>query len=184
LQRNVAAGRLHFTDSYADAVAWADVHFISVETPQKKGELAADISAVEGVIEALAPLLIEPAVIFGKSTVPVGTATGLGARARELAPARDGVDVAWNPEFLREGFAVQDTLHPDRMVLGVDRDRPGRAEAVAREIYADLLAQGIPLLMMDLATAELVKTAANTFLATRSPSSMRWPTCVPPPVPT
>ncbi len=167
LQRNIAAGRLHFTDSYADAVAWADVHFVSVGTPQKKGELAADISAVEAVIEALAPLLTEPAVIFGKSTVPVGTATGLGARARELAPAGDAVDVAWNPEFLREGFAVQDTLHPDRMVLGVDRDRPGRAEAVARAIYADLLAQGIPLLMMDLATAELVKTAANTFLATK-----------------
>ena len=167
LQRNIAAGRLHFTDSYADAVAWADVHFVSVGTPQKKGELAADISAVEGVIEALAPLLTEPAVIFGKSTVPVGTASGLGVRARELAPTGDGVDVAWNPEFLREGFAVQDTLHPDRMVLGVDRDHTGRAEAVAREIYADLLAQGIPLLMMDLATAELVKTAANTFLATK-----------------
>ncbi len=167
LQRNVAAGRLHFTDSYPDAVAWADVHFVSVGTPQKKGELAADVSAVEAVIETLAPLLTEPAVIFGKSTVPVGTATGLGARVRELAPAGNGVDVAWNPEFLREGFAVQDTLHPDRMVLGVDRDRPGRAEAVAREIYADLLGQGIPLLMMDLATAELVKTAANTFLATK-----------------
>jgi UDPglucose 6-dehydrogenase len=167
LQRNIAAGRLHFTNSYADAVAWADVHFVSVGTPQKTGELAADISAVESVIEVLAPLLTEPAVIFGKSTVPVRTATGLGVRARELAPAGDGVDVAWNPEFLREGFAVQDTLHPDRMVLGVDRDRPGRAEAVAREIYADLLGQGIPLLMMDLATAELVKTAANTFLATK-----------------
>jgi UDPglucose 6-dehydrogenase len=167
LQRNIAAGRLHFTNSYADAVAWADVHFVSVGTPQKTGEMAADISAVESVIEVLAPLLTEPAVIFGKSTVPVRTATGLGVRARELAPAGDGVDVAWNPEFLREGFAVQDTLHPDRMVLGVDRDRPGRAEAVAREIYADLLGQGIPLLMMDLATAELVKTAANTFLATK-----------------
>jgi len=167
LQRNIAAGRLHFSDSYAEAVVWGNVHFVSVGTPQKEGELAADVTAVEAVMDALAPLLSEPAVILGKSTVPVGTAAGLGARMRALAPAGDGVEVAWNPEFLREGFAVQDTLHPDRMVLGVDRERPGRAEAVAREIYAELLRHGVPLLMMDLATAELVKTAANAFLATK-----------------
>jgi UDPglucose 6-dehydrogenase len=91
---------------------------------------------VDAVIENLAPLLTEPTVIFGKSTVPVGTAKRLGARARELAPAGDGMDVAWNLEFLREGFAVHDTLHPDRLVLGVDRERPGRAEQMARNIYA------------------------------------------------
>ena len=119
------------------------------------------------MIETLAPLLTKPTVIFGKSTVPVGTAKQVGARARELAPAGDDVDVAWNPEFLREGFAVHDTLHPDRLVLGIDGDRPGRAEEMARNIYAELIAEGIPFLVTDLATAELVKVSANAFLATK-----------------
>jgi UDPglucose 6-dehydrogenase len=91
----------------------------------------------------------------------------LGARARALAPAGDAVEVAWNPEFLREGFAVEDTLHPDRMVLGVDRQRPGRAETELRELYARLLGEDIPFLVTDLATAELVKVSANAFLATK-----------------
>ena len=167
LQRNIAAGRLRFTDSYAEAAAHADIHFLGVGTPQKKGEFAADLQYVDAVIETLAPLLTSPAVIFGKSTVPVGTAARLGARARELAPAGDDVEVAWNPEFLREGFAVKDTLHPDRLVLGVDRARPGRAQEVAREVYGALLAEEIPFLVTDLATAELVKTSANAFLATK-----------------
>ncbi|MDH6280509.1 UDP-glucose dehydrogenase family protein [Prescottella agglutinans] len=167
LQRNIAAGRLRFTSSYEEAAEFADIHFIGVGTPQKKGEFAADLTYVDAVIERLAPLLDRPAVIFGKSTVPVGTAERLGARARALAPAGDEIEVAWNPEFLREGFAVQDTLHPDRLVLGVDRDRPGRAEEVAREVYARLLEEEIPFLVTDLATAELVKTSANAFLATK-----------------
>ncbi|RZL85814.1 MAG: UDP-glucose/GDP-mannose dehydrogenase family protein, partial [Variovorax sp.] len=167
LRRNIAAGRLRFTSSYEEAAEFADIHFLGVGTPQKKGEFAADLKFVDAVIETLAPLLAGPSVIFGKSTVPVGTAERLGARARELSPAGDGVEVAWNPEFLREGFAVQDTLHPDRLVLGVDRDRPGRAEAVAREVYAQLLDEGIPFLVSDLATAELVKASANAFLATK-----------------
>ncbi|NKR67007.1 nucleotide sugar dehydrogenase [Rhodococcus hoagii] len=167
LQRSIAAGRLRFTSSYEEAAEFADVHFIGVGTPQKKGEFAADLSYVDSVIERLAPLLTRPSVIFGKSTVPVGTAARLGARARALAPAGDGIEVAWNPEFLREGFAVQDTLHPDRLVLGLDRERPGRAEEVAREVYARLLEERIPLLVTDLATAELVKTSANAFLATK-----------------
>lgn len=167
LQRNIAAGRLRFTSSYEEAAEFADIHFIGVGTPQKKGEFAADLTYVDAVIDRLAPLLTRPAVIFGKSTVPVGTAERLGARARELAPAGDDVEVAWNPEFLREGFAVQDTLHPDRLVLGLDRDRPGRAEEVAREVYARLLEEEIPFLVTDLATAELVKTSANAFLATK-----------------
>ena len=97
----------------------------------------------------------------------MGTAERLGKRARELAPSGDAVEVAWNPEFLRGGFAVQDTLHPDRLVLGVDRNRHGRAESVAREVYADLVDEGIPFLVTDLATAELVKASANAFLATK-----------------
>ena len=167
LKRNVDAGRLRFTSSYEEAAAFADVHFIAVATPQKQGEFAADLKYVDAVIETLAPLLTGPSVIFGKSTVPVGTAARLGARACELAPAGDAVEVAWNPEFLREGYAVQDTLHPDRIVLGFDNDRPGRAEEVARDVYGPLIEEEIPFLTMDLETAELVKTSANAFLATK-----------------
>lgn len=167
LQRNLAAGRLRFTSSYAEAAEFADVHFIGVGTPQKKGEFAADLTYVEAVVDQLAPLLTKPSVIFGKSTVPVGTAARLGSRARALAPAGVDVEVAWNPEFLREGFAVQDTLHPDRLVLGVDMNISGRAEEVCREVYAQLLDENIPFLVTDLATAELVKTSANAFLATK-----------------
>ncbi|USI89633.1 UDP-glucose dehydrogenase family protein [Rhodococcus pyridinivorans] len=167
LKRNVENGRLRFSASYEEAAAFADIHFIGVGTPQKKGEFAADLRYVDAVVETLAPLLDRPAVIFGKSTVPVGTAKRLGERARALAPAGDDVEVAWNPEFLREGYAVADTLHPDRMVLGVDHESPGRAEEVARVVYAQLLEEGIPLIVTDLATSELVKTAANAFLATK-----------------
>ncbi|WP_213576708.1 UDP-glucose/GDP-mannose dehydrogenase family protein [Rhodococcus sp. USK13] len=167
LRRNIEAGRLQFTTSYTEAAAFADLHFLGVGTPQKKGEYAADLRHVHSVIDTLAPLLDRPAVIVGKSTVPVGTAAELGARARALAPAGDTVEVAWNPEFLREGFAVQDTLHPDRMVLGVDRDRPGSVESQLRQLYAPLLAEDIPFLVTDLATAELVKVSANAFLATK-----------------
>ncbi|CAG7600012.1 UDP-glucose 6-dehydrogenase [Rhodococcus opacus] len=167
LRRNIAAGRLRFTSSYEEAAAFADVHFLGVGTPQKKGEFAADLTYVDAVITTLAPLITGPAVIFGKSTVPVGTAQRLGVLARELSPAGEDLEVAWNPEFLREGFAVQDTLHPDRLVLGVDRDRPGRAEDVAREVYSTLIEDDIPFLVTDVATAELVKTSANAFLATK-----------------
>ncbi|MFF0817860.1 UDP-glucose dehydrogenase family protein [Rhodococcus sp. NPDC003318] len=167
LKRNIDAGRLRFSSSYREAADYADVHFIGVGTPQKKGEFAADLTYVDAVIEELAPLLTKPAVILGKSTVPVGTAARLANRARSLAPAGDDVEVAWNPEFLREGFAVQDTLHPDRLVLGVERSGVGRAEEVARDVYAQLLGEQIPFLVTDLATAELVKTSANAFLATK-----------------
>jgi UDPglucose 6-dehydrogenase len=167
LKANVGAGMLRFTSSYEEAAEFADVHFIAVATPQKRGEFAADVSYVDSVVAELAPLLRRPAVIYGKSTVPVGTAVRLGEMARKLAPVGDAVEVAWNPEFLREGFAVQDTLHPDRIVLGVDPDRPGRAEEWAREVYGDIIAEGVPFLVTDRETAELVKTAANAFLATK-----------------
>lgn len=165
LRRNIAAGRLRFTDSYEEAVDFANVHFVGVGTPQKKGEYAADMVYVDAVFESLAPLLTKPTVIFGKSTVPVGTAGRLGELVRKLASVE--VEVAWNPEFLREGYAVQDTLRPDRLVLGVDSSGPKNSEAVAREIYAPLLADGVPFLVMDLPTAELVKVSANAFLATK-----------------
>ncbi len=167
LNRALGSGRLRFSSSYQEAADFADVFFVAVATPQKKGEYGADLHFVDSVIATLAPLLDKPAVIFGKSTVPVGTAARLVQAARDLSPAGVAVEVAWNPEFLREGFAVQDTLHPDRLVLGVDEGGPGRAEPVAREIYADLLGAGTPFIVTDLPTAELVKVSANAFLATK-----------------
>ncbi|WNG90226.1 UDP-glucose/GDP-mannose dehydrogenase family protein [Mycobacterium sp. ITM-2016-00317] len=166
IQSNIKAGRLRFTSSYKEAADFADVHFIGVATPQKRGEFAADVSFVESVIRSLAPLIAKPSTIFGKSTVPVGTAARLSALISEIAP-KGLVELAWNPEFLREGFAVQDTLHPDRIVLGIDVNNPGRAEAVAREVYSAIVDEGIPFLVTDRETAELVKTAANAFLATK-----------------
>ena len=168
LERNITAGRLRFTTSYAEAAEFGDVHFIGVGTPQKKGEYAADVSALDSVIEALAPLLSRPTVIAGKSTVPVGTAARLAAKARQLAPAGDDVALMWNPEFLREGFAVEDTLHPDRLVFGFEAGRDSsRAEALMREVYKPMLDVDTPLVVTDLATAELVKVSANAFLATK-----------------
>ncbi|MCB2411977.1 UDP-glucose/GDP-mannose dehydrogenase family protein [Demequina sp. TTPB684] len=166
ISKHVATGRLRFTTDAAQA-ADADVHFIGVGTPQKRGEYAADMTFVDAVIETLAPMLERPTVILGKSTVPVGTAARLAARVRELAPVGDGAELGWNPEFLREGHAVEDTLRPDRQVLGIDKDRPGRIEAVTREVYADIIGRGTPFLVTDLPTAELVKVSANAFLATK-----------------
>src|ERR1700756_5546949 len=122
LRDNLAAGRLRFTTDYELAADFADVHFLGVGTPQKKGEYGADLRHVHAVIDALVPKLKRPAVIVGKSTVPVGTAAELAARATALAPCGVDVEVAWNPEFLREGFAVHDTLNPDRILLGVQSD--------------------------------------------------------------
>lgn len=167
LRRNLDTGRLRFTTSYAEAAEHAAVHFLGVGTPQKKGEYAADLKYVHAVVDTLAPLLERPSVIVGKSTVPVGTAAALGKRARALTSTE--VEVAWNPEFLREGFAVQDTLRPDRLVLGVDQDRENAAwvAELVREAYADLIENEVPFLLTDLATAELVKASANAFLATK-----------------
>ena len=166
LSKHVASGTLRFTTDPTEA-ADADVHFIGVGTPQKEGEYAADMRYVDAVIETLAPLLTRPTVILGKSTVPVGTAARLAARVRELAPVGDQAQLGWNPEFLREGFAVEDTLRPDRLVVGVDKQRPGRIEEVARQVYAAAIDRGTPFLVTDLPTAELVKVSANAFLATK-----------------
>ncbi|OYD71827.1 UDP-glucose dehydrogenase family protein [Rhodococcus sp. OK302] len=167
LLQNLESGRLRFSTSYADAAEFADLHFLCVGTPQKRGENAADLSHVDAVIDTLAPLLTRPTVIVGKSTVPVGTAARLASRVRGAAPAGEGVEVAWNPEFLREGFAVADTLRPDRLVFGIERDRPGTAEGALRDVYESLLANGVALVVTDLATSELVKSSANAFLATK-----------------
>lgn len=165
LKQNLDRGRLRFTSSYAEAAQFADVHFIAVGTPQKQGELAADLSYVNAVAEGLARHLNRPAVILGKSTVPVGTAARMARIFAEVAS--DAVELAWNPEFLREGHAVHDTLHPDRIVLGVDGGRGGQAEDAAREIYGESIGNGVPFLVTNRETAELVKTAANAFLATK-----------------
>ncbi|OBJ47565.1 UDP-glucose/GDP-mannose dehydrogenase family protein [Mycobacterium sp. 1423905.2] len=166
LTDNLSAGRLQFTTDYDLAADFADVHFLGVGTPQKRGEYGADLRHVRAVVDALVPRLTRSAVLVGKSTVPVGTAAELSHRATALAPAGVDVEVAWNPEFLREGFAVHDTLQPDRIVLGVQDDST-RAEVLLRELYAPLLDAGVPFLVTDLQTAELVKVSANAFLATK-----------------
>lgn len=164
VHRHLETGRLAFTDSYADAAVWGPVHFVTVGTPQKKGEFGADISHVTAVVEELAPLLASDAFIIGKSTVPVGTATHLAQLAKGRVPNIE-LELCWNPEFLREGHAVNDTLKPDRVVVGVTPG--GRAEKITREIYAPLIDDEIPFIVTDLATAELVKVSANAFLATK-----------------
>lgn len=166
LERNIEAGRLDFSTSYDDAAEFANVHFLGVGTPQAHGSYAADLTYVKSVITKLVPRLKGEHVIFGKSTVPVGTAAELQEMANELAQEGSHVEIAWNPEFLREGYAVKDTITPDRIVLGV-RGGQSRGEAVAREVYAKPLAQDTPFIVTDLQTAELVKVSANAFLATK-----------------
>ncbi|MGW2923077.1 UDP-glucose dehydrogenase family protein [Streptomyces angustmyceticus] len=159
-----STGRLRFTTSYEEAGAFGDVHFVCVNTPQKHGEYACDMSYVESAFDALAPHLTRPTLVVGKSTVPVGSAARLAERLAAAAPAGAAAELAWNPEFLREGFAVKDTLHPDRIVVGV---ADGRAEELLREVYATPIAEGSPFIVMDYPTSELVKTSANSFLATK-----------------
>ncbi len=164
LQRALASGRLRFTTDPAEVAAFGDVHFMCVGTPQQSGSNAADMTYIDACVDALAPHLDRPTLFVGKSTVPVGTARRLADRLQKLAPAGAGVQLAWNPEFLREGFAVQDTMRPDRLVFGVTS---ATAEAALREVYATPIADGCPVVMSDLQTAELVKVAANSFLATK-----------------
>ena len=164
LHRGLRSGQLRFTTSYREAADFGDVHFCCVGTPQRADSDGADLSQLFGCIEALAPLLDRPCLIVGKSTTPTGTAATLADTAARLAPAGAGVEFAWSPEFLREGHAVADTLRPERIVAGV---RSARAEAMLREVYAALVAAGVPFVVTDFATAELVKVAANAFLATK-----------------
>jgi UDPglucose 6-dehydrogenase len=160
LTAQIKSGRLTFTKDIKD-LADADVHFICVGTPQVKGGNAADLTYVNSALESIAKVVKAGGLVVGKSTVPVGTATRLRNRLLELNPKSD---LAWNPEFLREGFAVEDTLHPNRLVVGVLNDQ---AEKVLKEVYAANLSENTPWVRADLPTAELVKVAANSFLATK-----------------
>jgi UDPglucose 6-dehydrogenase len=164
IRDGLASGRLSFTTSYEQAAEFGDVHFVCVGTPQRRDGNGADLSQLESCIDALAPGLTRPCLIVGKSTVPAGTAVALADRLARLAPAGEAAELTWNPEFLREGHGVQDTLSPDRLVIGV---RSAHAEAVLRQVYAPQLEAGIPLFVTDLPTAELAKVAANAFLATK-----------------
>ena len=166
LTKNLETGRLRFTTSFEEAGAFGDVHFLCVGTPQKKGEYAADMTYVDAAFSSLIPHAKAGSLLVGKSTVPAGTAERL---AEQIAAERgEELELAWNPEFLREGFAVEDTLTPDRLVFGV---RPGeqgaRAEELLRSAYEPVLATGTPVVVTDFATAQLVKVAANAFLATK-----------------
>jgi len=164
LGRTLESGRLRFSAEMADAAGSA-VYFLCVGTPQKRGEYAADMRYVEAAVESLLQVLAPGELVAGKSTVPVGTA----ARLAELVAGKvPGAMLAWNPEFLREGYAVQDTLHPDRLVYGLPADENAdRARAMLDEVYASIVAAGTPQVVTDYATAEMVKTAANSFLATK-----------------
>lgn len=160
LQKELKSGRLSFSTDFK-AIKDCDVHFICVGTPQVKDGLAADLSYVFAALNEIAPIIKSGSLVVGKSTVPVGTA----AKMREaLLAINPETDLAWNPEFLREGFAIEDTLKPNRLVVGITSDK---AEGILREVYAKSLEEETPWVVADLPTAELVKAAANSFLATK-----------------
>ncbi|MCU1437649.1 MAG: UDP-glucose/GDP-mannose dehydrogenase family protein [Naasia sp.] len=164
LTSSMKSGRLRFSTDIADAKG-AQVHFVAVGTPQKRGENAADLTYVDAAVNGLLPHLNEGDLIVGKSTVPVGTAARL---AEVVAASGTGATLAWNPEFLREGFAVKDTISPDRLVYGVPAGAAGeRAKDQLDEVYAAAIANETPVVVTDYATAELVKVSANAFLATK-----------------
>ena len=162
LKSSLASGRLRFSSEMKDAKG-SQVHFVAVGTPQKQGENAADLTYVDAAIDGLVPWLSPGDLVVGKSTVPVGTARRL---AEKVGSGAEGATLAWNPEFLREGLAIEDTLRPDRLVYGLPADSDA-ARALLDEVYAVALDAGTPLVATDYETAELVKVAANAFLATK-----------------
>jgi UDPglucose 6-dehydrogenase len=164
LTSGLEAGRLRFTTSFAEAAEFADLHLICVGTPQRDESGAADLKYVNAAVESLAPHLTRPAVVVGRSTVPVGTAATLAARLSALAPVGEEAELGWSPEFLREGFGVEDTLRPNRIVIGTDSPR---VEKAVRALWQRQVDAGTPFLVTDLQTAELVKVSANAFLATK-----------------
>lgn len=170
LRRNLGTGRLKFTTDYAEAAEFGDVHFVCVGTPQKDGSKAADMRYVESAVTSLAPHLTRKSLVVGKSTVPVGTAEWVEQLLDKHKPAGVEVEVAWNPEFLREGFAVDDTLRPDRLVFGVKTDwAKDMLDATYKGVFELASAEDreVPVVVTDFATAELVKVSANSFLATK-----------------
>ena len=164
LTEQLESGRLRFTSSLAEVADFGDIHFVCVGTPQSVGSEAADVSQVQSAMRNLARLLTRPCVVVGKSTVPVGTARWVADLLASESPVGDAAHLVWNPEFLREGFAVHDTLHPDRIVLGIEHESD---IAVLEDVYSSSLQEGSPLIVTDYPTAELVKSAANSFLATK-----------------
>ncbi len=164
LKKHTDSGRLRFTKDYHEIADWADVYFICVGTPQTEGSDSADLGQVNSVVDMLAPLLTRPCLVVGRSTVPVGTSKKVEQRFHTEAPAGTGVEIAWQPEFLREAHGVDDTLHPDRLVFGV---QSAAAEATLRQVFATPIAEGSPVVVCNLPTAELVKGGANAFLATK-----------------
>ncbi|MCT1605910.1 UDP-glucose/GDP-mannose dehydrogenase family protein [Nesterenkonia massiliensis] len=165
IRKHVDSGRLRFTTDMSEVGAWGDVHFIAVGTPQVKGGTGADLTYVDAATTSLVRSITKSgALIVGKSTVPVGTAARLYDLVQEQKNPGVELSLAWNPEFLREGFAVEDTLRPDRLVVGT---RTEADEAKLREVYAEALGRETPWVSTDFETAELVKVAANAFLATK-----------------
>jgi len=162
LTSGIASGKLRFTTDMS-AAKGAKVHFIAVGTPQRRDGYAADLTYVHAAVDGLLPHLSDGDIVAGKSTVPVGTAADLATRITST-----GATLVWNPEFLREGWAVKDTIDPDRLVAGVPAGPEGeRAADFLREVYHPSVAKGTPFIVTDYATAELVKVAANAFLATK-----------------
>ncbi|HZN71487.1 MAG TPA: UDP-glucose/GDP-mannose dehydrogenase family protein [Micromonosporaceae bacterium] len=170
LHKNLATGRLRFTTDFAEAAEFGDVHFICVGTPQRPDGMAADLSYVEASVAMLTPHVARRALIVGKSTVPVGTAEWVEQLVLKHAPEDAQLEVAWSPEFLQEGYAVEDVLRPNRVIFGV------KSEWACDMLYSvhkgvfDLAAtedREVPVVITDFATAELVKVAANSFLATK-----------------
>jgi len=164
IRKHVDSGRLRFTTDLEEVGAWGDVHFIAVGTPQQAGGTGADMTFVDAATTSLAKSIKKDALIVGKSTVPVGTARRLAKLVAEESDPNVKVTLAWNPEFLREGFAVEDTLRPDRLVVGTADPAD---EAVLRDVYSEALSRETPWINTDFETAELVKVAANAFLATK-----------------
>ncbi|HEU4421074.1 MAG TPA: UDP-glucose/GDP-mannose dehydrogenase family protein [Pilimelia sp.] len=170
LRRNLAAGRLRFTTELADVAEFGDVHFICVGTPQRADGMGADLAYVEAAVTGLATHLTRRALIVGKSTVPVGTAEWVERLVSRHADPELGIEVAWSPEFLQEGFAVEDVLRPNRIVVGVKSEWANAMLYAAHKGVFDLAAaedREVPVVVTDFATAELVKVAANAFLATK-----------------
>jgi UDPglucose 6-dehydrogenase len=170
LRKNLSGGRLRFSTDYAEAADFGDVHFICVGTPQRADSMAADLRYVESAVTSLAPHLTRKALIVGKSTVPVGTAEWVEQLVTKHARAELGVEVAWSPEFLREGYAVEDVIRPDRVVFGIKTEWARDMLYAAHRGSFDLAVtedREVPVVITDFATAELVKVAANAFLATK-----------------